>query len=227
MDYRPKFLFSPSFFIGVLLVLKLTNLSFGLRRSPPIRPFTFSLPPPKLTLGGYLLSDQYKWVNAPNVDLEDNDFISKNGSDYTASEDVIGILFTCEAHYPIEGKFPYPEVKSKIIKISLINTIRTWWLGAINPILKYQQLRYSSIHGGTASKRISQFDQDLDEPLTLSYLHYMQINFIEDKFVSATMACQAVGNPMINSTVHVYTSCEFLWALIVKTFGFEKSSIST
>ncbi|CAL8071242.1 unnamed protein product [Orchesella dallaii] len=134
--------------------------------------------PPTLRLVRYKLHDSTKWVRV-HVDLEngssfDEDFISKNGSDYTISEDVSRVLIRCIAKYPIEIVFPFVEHVDSAVYLRM------------------------------TAERVSEFNEDLDEPMTQSYLLYTYINFFVAKFFSTTLACQSVENKEISSSAHVY-----------------------
>ncbi|CAL8071263.1 unnamed protein product [Orchesella dallaii] len=132
---------------------------------------------PEFWLGRYSIVNQ-KLVSVATDFIHstfEDDFISKNESDYIISEDVISVLLICEAKYPIEVKFLHPE-----------------------------KLTYPSVHLRTISERISEFNEDLEEPRTQDYVLYTSISFANVKFFSSTLVCQSVENSAINSSVHVY-----------------------
>ncbi|CAL8071269.1 unnamed protein product [Orchesella dallaii] len=104
-----------------------------------------------------------------------DDFISKNESDYIISEDVISVILICEANYPVKMTFLHPE-----------------------------QLRYPGVNIRTMTERISEFNEDLEEPRTQGFVLYTSIRFHNVNFFSSTLVCQSVKNSAINSSVHVY-----------------------
>ncbi|CAL8071267.1 unnamed protein product [Orchesella dallaii] len=132
---------------------------------------------PEFWLGRYSIVNQ-KLVSVATEFIHstfEDDFISKNESDYVISEDVISVLLICEAKYPIEVKFLHPE-----------------------------KLTYPSVHLRTIFERISEFNEDLEEPRTQDYVLYTSISFANVKFFSSTLVCQSVENSAIISSVHVY-----------------------
>ncbi|CAL8071271.1 unnamed protein product [Orchesella dallaii] len=151
---------------------------------------------------------RYKIINRKLVSVAtdfihstfEDDFISKNESDYIIFEDVMSVLLICEAKYPIEVKFLHPE-----------------------------ELPYpSSVHIRTVSERISEFNEDLDEPQNQGFVFYTSIEFENAKFFSSTLICQSIENSAINSSIHVYKlgqfsshltiSCIQLFQFILPTF---------
>ncbi|ODM94456.1 Obscurin [Orchesella cincta] len=127
------------------------------------------------------MNDDFGWTrfdlnNQSHDNLEEN-FITKNKSDYVISEDVNRVLFTCKAKYPIKVTIPYPE-----------------------------QFTLKSPKGqvATVSDRLSVFNEDLNEPITQSYVLRIVIVFGNVKFFSSTLTCQSVDKPAINSSFHMF-----------------------
>lgn len=75
---------------------------------------------PEITLHSVLEADSVKRAAVDSRFLVqeqfENDFVSKNKSDYTVYETASEIVFLCKANYPIAWRFPFPEVCFKIDK---------------------------------------------------------------------------------------------------------------
>ncbi|CAL8071245.1 unnamed protein product [Orchesella dallaii] len=53
-------------------------------------------------------------------------------------------------------------------------------------------------------ERVSEFNEDLDEPMTQSYRLYTYLSFENIKFFSSTFACQSVNKKRLSSSTHLY-----------------------
>lgn len=72
--------------------------------------------PPDLWFSNYEEQDSFRTLKADTkfrlMSQFQNDFVSKNQTDYIVLSGLESITFACEADYPITWKFPFTEVKT-------------------------------------------------------------------------------------------------------------------
>ncbi|CAL8143227.1 unnamed protein product [Orchesella dallaii] len=136
---------------------------------------------PKITLKNYVEADSYEEVETSdftNVKFYENDFVTKNGSEYILSSSAVSVVFVCKASYPVVWKLPNPEH---------FETINIYEFG----------LRVTS-------ERVSELTTDLKQPINTEFRSYLKFDNEIYRFRSGYLSCQSVANYHLQSTIYVF-----------------------